>query len=139
MLLATQLLLKMRLWELLPFLVLFIFLWGIQEPKLAEGFFLRMCPKPKVKCTDVNTDECSQHAHCPSRQKCCQFVCDKICMDPRDDFCTLPKNIGPCMFRVPRWYYNKETGVCTQFIFGGCMGNRNNFKSESICKSICKK
>lgn len=40
MLLATQLLLKMRLWELLPFLVLFIFLWGIQEPKLAEGFFL---------------------------------------------------------------------------------------------------
>ncbi|KAK7827793.1 hypothetical protein U0070_019617 [Myodes glareolus] len=39
--LARQLLLKMRLWELLPFLVPFIFLWGIQEPELAEGFFMR--------------------------------------------------------------------------------------------------
>ncbi|XP_041525957.1 WAP four-disulfide core domain protein 6A-like [Microtus oregoni] len=135
----AKLLLRMRLWELLPFLVLFIFLWGIQEPELAEGFFLRMCPRYKVKCTDVSTDECSQHGHCPPRQKCCQFVCEKVCMDPRDDFCSLPKNTGPCMFRVPRWYYNKETGRCTEFIYGGCMGNRNNFLSESVCKSICKK
>ena len=30
----------MRLWGLLPFLVPFILLWSIQEPELAEGFFI---------------------------------------------------------------------------------------------------
>ncbi|XP_057637758.1 WAP four-disulfide core domain protein 6A-like [Chionomys nivalis] len=129
----------MRLWELLPFLVLFIFLWGIQEPELAEGFLFRKCPKYKMNCNDVKTDDCAHHIDCPSKEKCCQFLCEKICMDPRIDVCSLPKVSGPCMFQVPRWWYNKKTGVCTEFIYGGCQGNLNNFKSESVCKSICKK
>ncbi|XP_075820048.1 WAP four-disulfide core domain protein 6A-like [Microtus pennsylvanicus] len=137
--LSRQLLLRMRLWELLPFLVLFIFLWGIQEPELAEGSFLRMCPRHKVKCTGEKTDTCSRHRDCPKKKKCCLFACKKVCMDPKIDVCSLPKDSGPCLFEVPRWYYNKETGLCTEFIYGGCQGNLNNFESESVCKSICKK
>ncbi|XP_057637763.1 WAP four-disulfide core domain protein 6A-like [Chionomys nivalis] len=137
--LARQLLLKMRLWELLPFLVLFIFLWGIQEPELAEGFFFRMCPKYKVKCRYEKSTDCSRHRDCPPKQKCCRFLCEKKCMNPKIDVCSLPKISGPCLAYFPRWWYNKETGVCTEFIYGGCHGNLNNFHSENDCTDICKK
>nr|XP_048296810.1 WAP four-disulfide core domain protein 6A-like [Myodes glareolus] len=137
--LARQLLLKMRLWELLPFLVPFIFLWGIQEPELAEGFFMKACPNYRATCNYEETKECSRHRHCPNKQKCCLFGCGKKCIDPNIDVCSLPQDSGPCLAYFPRWWYNKKTGLCTQFIYGGCQGNLNNFQSESICTSICKK
>ncbi|XP_038188031.1 WAP four-disulfide core domain protein 6A-like [Arvicola amphibius] len=137
--LARQLLLKMRLWELLPFLVPFIFLWGIQEPELAEGFLTRACRKYKLKCYYKDTSECSRHRDCPNKQKCCWFACGKKCMDLNIDVCSLPQDPGPCLAYFPRWWYNKETGVCTEFIYGGCHGNLNNFGSESVCTSIFKK
>ncbi|CAO2577777.1 BPTI/Kunitz domain-containing protein (Fragment) [Lemmus lemmus] len=53
--------------------------------------------------------------------------------------CSLPPDAGPCLAYLPRWWYNKETEVCTQFIYGGCQGNPNNFQTEHICRVVCKK
>lgn len=55
------------------------------------------------------------------------------------DICSLPKVIGPCLAFFSRWWYDKETRTCSKFIYGGCLGNNNNFQSESICTTICKK
>ncbi|CAO2577771.1 WAP four-disulfide core domain protein 6A, partial [Lemmus lemmus] len=55
------------------------------------------------------------------------------------DICSLPPDAGPCLAYLPRWWYNKETEVCTQFIYGGCQGNPNNFQTEHICRVVCKK
>ena len=36
-----------------------------------------------------------------------------------------------------RYHFNKEAGTCEQFYYGGCGGNKNNFKKERSCRSRC--
>jgi hypothetical protein len=38
---------------------------------------------------------------------------------------------------VPRYYFNAKTGVCQQFIYGGCGGNENNFETVDACYDGC--
>ncbi|XP_034352588.1 WAP four-disulfide core domain protein 6B-like [Arvicanthis niloticus] len=128
---------KMRLWGLLPFLVPFIFLWSSQEAELAEGLFIRTCPKNKVKCSFEERDQCSRHKQCPVDQKCCLFACGKKCLDLSEDVCSLPQDPGPCLAYIPRWWHNQDTKLCTQFIYGGCQGNANNFISKDVCTTVC--
>ena len=52
-------------------------------------------------------------------------------------FCKLPKVTGPCRAAARRWYFNKVTGKCQQFIYGGCRGNRNNFNTRKECEKKC--
>ncbi|KAL7629998.1 UNVERIFIED_CONTAM: hypothetical protein RMT77_019882 [Armadillidium vulgare] len=35
-------------------------------------------------------------------------------------------------------FYNKATGKCEKFTYGGCNGNENNFKLLSDCKDKCE-
>ncbi|XP_038153710.1 kunitz-type protease inhibitor 2 [Cyprinodon tularosa] len=57
-----------------------------------------------------------------------------------DDYaekCEAKYQTGPCRASIQRWFYNKETGNCQTFIFGGCRGNKNNYPDEDSCKSAC--
>ncbi|KAM9359397.1 kunitz-type protease inhibitor 2 [Symphorus nematophorus] len=57
-----------------------------------------------------------------------------------DDFaerCGAEPDIGPCRAAFKRWSYNKETGSCQPFIYGGCRGNKNNYESEESCIAAC--
>ncbi|XP_023576550.1 WAP four-disulfide core domain protein 6A-like [Octodon degus] len=129
----------MRFLGLLSFLVSLILLGRVQEPRLVEGHFLRSCPKMRVKCEVEEKYQCTRHRHCSDNMKCCMFGCGKKCLDLTKDPCSMPKDVGPCLAYLPRWWYDKETDLCSQFIYGGCLGNPNNFPSESVCKVICKK
>ena len=51
--------------------------------------------------------------------------------------CLLPRKIGPCGGRLRRYYFNGNTGSCQQFLFGGCAGNANNFRSMRACRTRC--
>nr|XP_011425447.2 papilin isoform X1 [Crassostrea gigas] len=51
--------------------------------------------------------------------------------------CYQPKVPGPCRGAIPRWWYNKRTGRCQRFIYGGCKGNSNNFTSKLACLRRC--
>ncbi|PRD27929.1 UNVERIFIED_CONTAM: Aplp2 [Trichonephila clavipes] len=44
---------------------------------------------------------------------------------------------GYCAKEESRWYYDIETGTCYRFVYTGCAGNGNNFKSEDECESRC--
>ncbi|XP_070377335.1 papilin [Dermacentor albipictus] len=53
------------------------------------------------------------------------------------DFCFMPIEAGPCTNMEVRWFYDKQDGVCREFYYGGCLGNRNRFGSRRDCEDRC--
>ncbi|XP_035209574.1 BPTI/Kunitz domain-containing protein-like [Stegodyphus dumicola] len=51
------------------------------------------------------------------------------------DPCTLPVQTGQCRAAMPRFYFNGEK--CENFIYGGCDGNANNFRTLDDCEKTC--
>lgn len=56
---------------------------------------------------------------------------------PSADVCSLPLDQGPCDTWKIRYYYNTSTGKCTEFWYGNCQGNGNNFLSLRECQNQC--
>ncbi|KAI6241997.1 hypothetical protein M3Y99_00276400 [Aphelenchoides fujianensis] len=54
------------------------------------------------------------------------------------DPCTLPPVKGPCEGNRPRFYFNAQTQTCTEFTYGGCLPNANNFETVEACEQRCK-
>ncbi|XP_065599889.1 collagen alpha-1(VII) chain-like [Cyrtonyx montezumae] len=52
--------------------------------------------------------------------------------------CLQPMDEGSCRDYTLRWYFHPETNACRPFIFGGCQGNRNRFKTKRKCEWRCK-
>ncbi|XP_071080812.1 carboxypeptidase inhibitor SmCI-like [Haliotis cracherodii] len=50
----------------------------------------------------------------------------------------LPKVSGNCKAYLPRYYYNCYSRRCESFIYGGCGGNGNNFKTLDECNRRCR-
>nr|ACY68701.1 Kunitz-type serine protease inhibitor isoform 5 [Parasuta nigriceps] len=53
------------------------------------------------------------------------------------DFCELPVDSGPCKGNFEAFYYNADQHKCLEFIYGGCDGNANNFKTIEECQQTC--
>lgn len=54
------------------------------------------------------------------------------------DACKLPKVKGACQGYHLRWYFDAVREQCGQFVFGGCLGNANNFESRELCQEHCE-
>ncbi|BHF79906.1 zinc-containing alcohol dehydrogenase [Sparganum proliferum] len=50
------------------------------------------------------------------------------------DICNMPIERGRCRASIDRYGYDKETGECKEFTFGGCGGNENNFYTQEECE-----
>ncbi|XP_025095647.1 tissue factor pathway inhibitor-like [Pomacea canaliculata] len=57
--------------------------------------------------------------------------CTRACV------CSLPSEPGPCKVNNPRYFFNKMSKSCEEFIYGGCRGNHNNFKTLEDCQQTC--
>ncbi|XP_075221688.1 proteoglycan-like sulfated glycoprotein papilin isoform X2 [Lycorma delicatula] len=69
-----------------------------------------------------------------------QEECSSTCVELKGrEACTLPKIEGPCEGYYPTWYYDTERKQCGQFIYGGCLGNNNNFETREACHELCVK
>ncbi|KAK6180657.1 hypothetical protein SNE40_008666 [Patella caerulea] len=44
---------------------------------------------------------------------------------------------GPCRARHIRWLYNTSSKQCEKFIYGGCKGNQNRFRTKKECEETC--
>ncbi|XP_061384586.1 papilin isoform X3 [Danaus plexippus] len=65
--------------------------------------------------------------------------CKDVCVQPSPkDACNLPKVKGACQGYHVRWYYDSQREQCSQFVFGGCLGNANNFDSKELCQERCE-
>ena len=54
------------------------------------------------------------------------------------EFCEQKPETGNCRGSMERWYYDKETGLCKSFEYGGCDGNKNNFETQDQCEKTCQ-
>ncbi|KAM9309643.1 collagen alpha-6(VI) chain-like [Pholidichthys leucotaenia] len=53
------------------------------------------------------------------------------------DACLLRQDQGDCQNYVMMWFFDTEQGECTRFWYGGCGGNKNRFKTQDECESLC--
>ena len=53
------------------------------------------------------------------------------------DPCWQMADTGPCEAAMTRYFYDKSTGKCESFLYGGCEGNINNFESYDACQKAC--
>ncbi|CAM9922509.1 unnamed protein product [Lampetra planeri] len=53
------------------------------------------------------------------------------------EFCRLEALTGPCRGSFTRWVYTPINGSCSEFTYGGCHGNQNNFLLEAECLTTC--
>ncbi|XP_034566102.1 kunitz-type serine protease inhibitor bitisilin-1-like isoform X2 [Notolabrus celidotus] len=55
----------------------------------------------------------------------------------KTELCALAPEIGPCRAYVERYFYNSTSKTCQMFIYGGCIGNLNNFEGVTQCLEKC--
>lgn len=53
------------------------------------------------------------------------------------DLCYLPPDTGVCRAYIPSFYFDSEAGVCSSFVYGGCLGNANRFRTLEDCQATC--
>ncbi|NWR07473.1 AMBP protein, partial [Paradoxornis webbianus] len=56
----------------------------------------------------------------------------------KEDSCLLSRDPGPCSGMLSRFFYNSSSMACETFLYGGCLGNGNNFYSEKECLQACR-
>lgn len=45
---------------------------------------------------------------------------------------------GTCRGSFERFYFNRQSGECESFEYGGCDANANNFEDKETCENRCK-
>ncbi|CAN8003245.1 unnamed protein product, partial [Ixodes pacificus] len=54
-----------------------------------------------------------------------------------EEGCKPEADSGVCDAHIRRWFFNVKTGHCETFVYGGCGGNENNYKSRKACEIAC--
>jgi hypothetical protein len=91
--------------------------------------------KATGKCETFTYGGCSGNSNNFHTKEDCQAVCPEV--SAASSPCEQEKVTGPCRGFFPRFYFNKETGKCENFVYGGCQGNSNNFETEEECQAVC--
>uniref|UniRef100_A0A8C8VL26 Uncharacterized protein n=1 Tax=Pelusios castaneus TaxID=367368 RepID=A0A8C8VL26_9SAUR len=80
---------------------------------------------------------CEDDRDCLGRQKCCFTGCGLGCLPPAQ--ISLPPETGPCKGMIRRYFYSPAFRSCRTFYYGGCKGNKNNFRTLQECQQACQK
>ena len=57
-----------------------------------------------------------------------------------DDICFLSPvdvNKPKCTGFIRRWTFDSNTGKCRRYVYGGCHGTQNLFRTRTQCKKRC--
>ncbi|KAK8772580.1 hypothetical protein V5799_024176, partial [Amblyomma americanum] len=54
-----------------------------------------------------------------------------------DKQCTAKAEKGLCKAKLPRWWFNTDSGKCELFYYGGCGGNQNRYLYKEDCEKTC--
>ncbi|KAG1682368.1 Papilin [Nymphon striatum] len=121
------------------------------KPQHAEPEDICSLPKEKGPCYghvtryyfDSHSSQCKKFAYggCEGNENNFETIydCQNECRPAEpEDICSLPNDKGPCYRRIARYYFDSHSGQCQMFTYGGCEGNKNNFKTISDCQNECK-
>ena len=50
----------------------------------------------------------------------------------------LDTGLASCTDNLNRWYFDLPLGSCTAFVYSGCAGNQNRFKTFETCMGFCE-
>ncbi|XP_035222092.1 papilin-like [Stegodyphus dumicola] len=101
-----------------------------------KGFFKRYYFEYETfKCESFFYGGCGGNANNFETKEQCMKTCYPLFLAEIEDPCELLPEKGPCPSKVERYYYNGKS--CEKFIYGGCGGNTNNFKTKEDCMKLC--
>ncbi|XP_064417188.1 kielin/chordin-like protein [Latimeria chalumnae] len=111
------------------------------RPQCVDACATNPCQNGGV-CRPLTSDP-RQH---PSgfRCECPPSSAGHLCEMPMIQACSMPKAEGQCNGALEkeepgrRWFYNTQSGRCEEFIFSGCRGNSNSFRSREECIQHCE-
>ena len=72
-------------------------------------------------------------------KKCFIYNAGVVAEEAVSDACDMPAETGVCRGFFPRYYFDRTTGTCQKFVYGGCGGNENNFETIEDCQQRCGK
>uniref|UniRef100_A0A8C9SHY4 Protein AMBP n=1 Tax=Scleropages formosus TaxID=113540 RepID=A0A8C9SHY4_SCLFO len=84
--------------------------------------------------------ECEEYCGSAKKNELRAIPCTpgEICTQPSSNYCHEAPERGPCNASFPHFYYNASLMACQRFTYGGCQGNKNNFKTENACLQSCQ-
>ncbi|OQV15699.1 putative Uncharacterized protein ZC84.1 [Hypsibius exemplaris] len=82
---------------------------------------------------------CLSDSACPATHACSmpEGAHTGICCSKTSSVCQMLPDPGLCRAALPRWSFNPTKQACERFIYGGCLGNGNNFESATECAKVC--
>ncbi|GFY60855.1 carboxypeptidase inhibitor SmCI [Trichonephila inaurata madagascariensis] len=93
---------------------------------------------------DAETQTCRKFIYGGCQGNGNRYASEEECMkqcgvesQSSSDACDLPAETGRCFGYFQRYYFDKEDKQCKKFVFGGCGGNANNFKTLEECQGTC--
>ncbi|XP_062267716.1 papilin b, proteoglycan-like sulfated glycoprotein isoform X2 [Platichthys flesus] len=117
------------------------------------------CPDGHTSATGPRNQGCTQDDCVRTRYGCCldgvtraqgfgragcpeyQTPVDRPLAPPAapspGNVCSLPRDEGTCDTWMVRFYHDSGSGKCTEFWYGSCQGNANNFVSLEACQREC--
>ncbi|XP_022817331.1 PI-stichotoxin-She2a-like [Spodoptera litura] len=60
-----------------------------------------------------------------------------VASSTQDARCSQPMDVGTCNLALVRYYYDSERSMCHAFIYTGCGGNSNLFRTARECRQAC--
>ncbi|KAF8763272.1 Kunitz-type serine protease inhibitor like protein [Argiope bruennichi] len=79
------------------------------------------CDKGYVRVKG-DVEKCVKPINCPKLD-------EKNCDDKPDT--------GPCRANIRSYYYDRDSNLCKEFVYGGCQGNGNRYSTEEECEHEC--
>uniref|UniRef100_A0A914W5J1 BPTI/Kunitz inhibitor domain-containing protein n=1 Tax=Plectus sambesii TaxID=2011161 RepID=A0A914W5J1_9BILA len=102
------------------------------------------------RCTSFQYSGCGGNANNFASELECERRCEdrstnsvvqrkepEVSEDDASIFCFQAPEQGPCSKWESRYAYNATSGQCESFFYGGCDGNKNNFRRQPECRTTC--